>query len=494
MCSSSTEPGGLRRCSSDARLAYQRASSSVAELELAETQLESSLEPGGEAPDTFSALPGGTGASSSRWFDDEWSVERDRVHDTYQRACAEDGYRGQYRDAVIEAGAEVAYTVELSHPLPPDGADDQTWDAVLQARALAYRDTLREIRPFGTAELATQPGSYREGVEMARQQSSYFPDEWVQATNRPPYRPLIIKEDSNVGGISSCYRPTTQAPMLSMPLMAREVGELTDGLTTAPEPYLHVQLSQGWVMPRVEDTSELRARLATYRRRRPNVGTVVSDQPGFVYVGQDIASGPVGPYASLDRAHRDPAVMLHELSHRMAEHNHAVTLATETFLQGRVVSQRRKRYVIGGETWYRDRGFADVTVGIDYPDRTRNNVLSIGMEALFHRKYGGPGRRRRTQSRYSTPQPHPGPAGLQSGRSPRDHVNPPRYFCSDDENRQVGRHYTPADFSSMVYTMNKKGAAMPDITTGSEREIELCIARAEEQAENEPDSGNAENP
>ncbi|BBX30463.1 hypothetical protein [Mycolicibacterium alvei] len=389
MCLSSTEPGGPRRCSSDARTAYQRASSSVAELVRAETQLEAGLEPAGGASDAYSTLPGGAGGSSSGWFDDEWSVERDQVHDAYQRASVDDGYRGQYRDAVIEAGAEVAYKVELSHPLPPEGAEDQTWDAVLQARALAYRDTLAEIRSFGTAELATQPGSYREGVEMARQQSGYFPDEWVQATNRPPYKPLIIKEDSNVGGISSCYRPATQAPMLTMPLMAREAGELTDGLTTAPEPYPHVQLSQGWAMPLVEDTPELRARLATYRRRRPNVGTVASDRPGFVYVGQDIASGPVGPYASLDRAHRDPAVMLHELSHRMAEHNHAVTLATETFLQGRVVGQRRKRYVIGGDTWYRDGGFADVAVGIDYPDHSRNNVLSMGMEALFHRKYGG---------------------------------------------------------------------------------------------------------
>lgn len=73
-------------------------------------------------------------------------------------------------------------------------------------------------------------------------------------------------------------------------------------------------------------------------------------------------------------------------------------------------------------------------------------------------------------------------------------MNPPGYFCSDDESRQVGRRYAPADFSSMVYTTKKKGVAMSDITTCHEREIELCIARAEEQAEDEPHSANAENP
>lgn len=46
----------------------------------------------------------------------------------------------------------------------------------------------------------------------------------------------------------------------------------------------------------------------------------------------------------------------------------------------------------------------------------------------------------------------------------------------------------------MVYTTKKKGVAMSDITTCHEREIELCIARAEEQAEDEPHSANAENP
>lgn len=35
---------------------------------------------------------------------------------------------------------------------------------------------------------------------------------------------------------------------------------------------------------------------------------------------------------------------------------------------------------------------------------------------------------------------------------------------------------------------------MSDITSCDEREIELCIARAEEQAEDEPGSANAENP
>ncbi|OBG21591.1 hypothetical protein A5768_26170 [Mycolicibacterium fortuitum] len=74
-------------------------------------------------------------------------------------------------------------------------------------------------------------------------------------------------------------------------------------------------------------------------------------------------------------------------------------------------------------------------------------------------------------------------------------MNPPGYFWSGDEDRQVGRRYTPADFNSMVRTTKKKGAAMPDITTTcDEREIELCIARAEEQAEGEPSSANAENP
>lgn len=30
-------------------------------------------------------------------------------------------------------------------------------------------------------------------------------------------------------------------------------------------------------------------------------------------------------------------------------------------------------------------------------------------------------------------------------------MNPPGYFCSDDDDRQVGRRYTPADFISMVH-------------------------------------------
>jgi hypothetical protein len=83
----------------------------------------------------------------------------------------------------------------------------------------------------------------------------------------------------------------------------------------------------------------------------------------------------------------DSSSMTHELGHRMEDRNPEISVATKAFLKRRTAGLAAERYA-KGEAVVAD-GFADRYMGKDYSGTHHTELLSCGMEAITHGRFGG---------------------------------------------------------------------------------------------------------
>ena len=83
----------------------------------------------------------------------------------------------------------------------------------------------------------------------------------------------------------------------------------------------------------------------------------------------------------------DSSSMTHELGHRMEDRNPEISVATKAFLRRRTAGLAPERYA-KRELVVSD-GFADRYMGKDYAGTHHTELLSCGMEAITHGRFGG---------------------------------------------------------------------------------------------------------
>ncbi|OHU98199.1 hypothetical protein BKN37_21070 [Mycobacterium talmoniae] len=83
----------------------------------------------------------------------------------------------------------------------------------------------------------------------------------------------------------------------------------------------------------------------------------------------------------------DAPSMIHELAHRMEDRNPEISFVTKHFLHQRTAGQPKERYY--KNEWTTPDGFADRYMGKDYPNTHHTELLSCGMEAITHGRFGG---------------------------------------------------------------------------------------------------------
>lgn len=83
----------------------------------------------------------------------------------------------------------------------------------------------------------------------------------------------------------------------------------------------------------------------------------------------------------------EPSTMVHEMAHRIEDRNREISVATKAFLRRRTDGLPSERYA-KGERVIPD-GFADRYMGKDYPKTHHTELLSCGMEAVTHGRFGG---------------------------------------------------------------------------------------------------------
>lgn len=345
------------------------------------------------------AAAGGGGSGSAAW-----AALQSKVSASYDAATAAAAHSKAdavalqpevlaYTAAVIDAGAQVASRVEARVPVIPVDASPEDQKVFLKARADAYREELASIRAFGGVEQHTTDSSVKKGVATAQEQVAHFPDDWVSLSNSvPPYRVLKIKGGSARAHYSGGRHQKAKA--VSRPMSKGQAEQLLGGLDYTFDDEHPRKQSPMWkddsdrVVPLVKDGPELKARLKNYNQSTwgGKIGTVASDKKGYVYVGLTrMESKEIT--AEITSAAGNSSTMLHELSHRMEEHNPSIALATKSFLHRRCEGKPFKKYH-GSET-YRDGEFANIYIGKNYSGTRHTEVLSMGMEATFHGKYGG---------------------------------------------------------------------------------------------------------
>jgi hypothetical protein len=330
------------------------------------------------------AAAGGDGGSGGN-PGDPYSIARSGVQDAWakvlQPGCDVDGAHAAYSAAVIAAGAAIAARVDEQLPPPGPGASREQQAEYLKARAESYQRELSAIRSFGGEQLGTAKRSVKAGVELAREQAKHFPDEWVELSNScPPYSQLRIK-----GGTSRAHYCGKKAVKARGVLytVKQETGEkFLEGLE-----YTFEDKHRGYGVFFVKKSDELLKRVKEEKYRTYAVEDD-AEREGYMRFG---GAGMVrtGYEAEITSSVGRPSTMLHELSHRMEEHNPQISTATKAFLAKRCEGKPYRSYLGSSRETYRDGGFADVYMGKDYPRSPHTELFSCGMEAVFHGRYGG---------------------------------------------------------------------------------------------------------
>ncbi|MCT7371957.1 hypothetical protein [Mycolicibacterium llatzerense] len=90
---------------------------------------------------------------------------------------------------------------------------------------------------------------------------------------------------------------------------------------------------------------------------------------------------------SAELTYSDSRSMTHELGHRMEDNNREISIVTKAFLARRTAGLPQTRY--GRTELVVEDGFSSAYIGKNYEGTDHTELVSCGMEAITHGRYGG---------------------------------------------------------------------------------------------------------
>lgn len=358
--------------------------------------------------------------------DAAWA-EVDRARDAFADADAavtsyvvEQGYEDafaaahdpEWRRLSLERGkAKSAWTDASARAV---GGGDRQED--VERRAEAYRKVLGAVRPMGGDVQAEESTFAKGGMPVLAEQMHNFPSEWIEASNaigsltvlesydRNHYTPDVATRFHADGddGVDATYMPHDWKPEPDDPKFEGWAAATSPGVNAKGE---RVRM---WYGP-ARDVRYLRP-TPGYEDMPPDpnaewvkhsqVDDVRPDGTPIVKVAW-VRPRP-GAYTVEIESQitvSDPSSASHEFSHRCEHSNQRIGELTEAFVTRRTTNADGVRdelipYAVGGAgEVVRPDGFVDVYMGKDYGEsglgrHTYHEVLSMGVEAIFHGQYG----------------------------------------------------------------------------------------------------------
>lgn len=350
--------------------------------------------------------------------DDSTSIEermekRDRMREARQKV--------EYSEDYIE-GERVAQ--EATNGLGPNTKD--------QMRRLsdAYLEVLREVRPFGGS--VEFDGKTKKAAAAAFQEAAeYFPSDWVNASNASPAKPLARISTTRAHYSSSMMKPQKRKERASRKLIVDNVEEAIKRYEESPDPsrtyrklndkeweeyqksspyssreeIMMVEEWETWSMygrdvdendppkGRGWEIAEDRKGRKLWRRPSYKIRTV-----GTVFVPEMKTNASKTGLVSRENPYSQVAT--HEFTHRCEDMMSTIGHVEMEFLKrrtaGEVEGEREEAVAMYGGRKHRGKkemsrgdSFAHVYMGKDYGSAKYHEVMSTGMEALFHGEYGG---------------------------------------------------------------------------------------------------------
>lgn len=294
--------------------------------------------------------------------------------------------------------------------------------AKIETLTAGYREALSRVRNFG-GELTTAPRSSVQGTAVLQAALVDYPSDWIKSSNNFSV-PLLV----TAGSVRAHYSPqkistpqTNKALTRSQEFDADEIHkidnwryhnwekteDLPDGSSVWSGPswerVVTANLSfTGHPVFRPASKNGIKLRDADGDYIPPkNVVKVVSEADGqrsVTYIRQAVAKVATGESKQVGKLQVETGensanVAVHEFAHRIEHANSHLKTLQEAFLVRRTTDEAGKReplvrYQGRKSELVRGDQFASVYMGKIYVSGHRE-VLSTGMEAIFHNSYGG---------------------------------------------------------------------------------------------------------